>query len=292
MKGIVLAGGTGSRLWPITRSVSKQLMSVYDKPMIYYPISTLMLAAIEKILIISTPRDIENFRSLLGDGSNLGVKFTYAVQPEPKGIAQVFTIAEEFIGSDSVALILGDNILVGAGVGSNLKVFSEMSGASIFAAPVTDPERYGVVELDALGKAISIEEKPSKPKSNFAIPGLYFYDNSVIALSKQLSPSARGELEISDLNQLYLKMNRLKVTVLPRGTVWMDAGTIDSLYEAASYVKAIQHRNQLKIGCLEEIAWRNKWIDTNQLLKIASDFGGNEYAVYLRSISTSEKFEL
>jgi glucose-1-phosphate thymidylyltransferase len=251
-----------------------------------------MLAGIQKILIISTPKDIDNFRSLLGDGSNLGIKFTYAVQPEPKGIAQAFTIAEEFIGSDPVALILGDNILVGGGVGRNLKNFSEMSGASIFASLVSDPERYGVVEIDSHGEAISIEEKPTKPKSNFAIPGLYLYDNSVVALSKQLTPSARGELEISTLNQLYLNMNKLRVTVLPRGTVWMDAGTVESLHEAASYIEAVQNRSQLKIGCLEEIAWRNQWIDTSQLLKIASNFGKNEYASYLRYISASERFEL
>jgi glucose-1-phosphate thymidylyltransferase len=288
MKGIVLAGGTGSRLWPLTLATSKQLLPVYDKPMIYYPISTLMLAGIKQILIISTPRDIEDFKHLLGDGSKIGIEFSYAIQPEPRGIAQAFSIGEKFIGSDRVALILGDNILVGNSVGSNLRKHIEISGGLIFAARVTDPERYGVVELDSDGYAISIEEKPEKPKSNLAIPGLYFYDNSVIELSKTLKPSSRGEVEISALNELLLKLKKLKVSVLPRGTVWMDAGTIDSLHEATSYIEAIEKRQQLKIGCLEEIAWRNNWIDTNQLLGLASRLGISSYAEYLRTISESE----
>ena len=285
MKGIVLAGGTGSRLWPLTLATSKQLLPVYDKPMIYYPISTLMMAGIKKILIISTPRDIDNFKDLLGDGSTLGIEFSYAVQPEPKGIAQAFLVGEKFIGDDGVALILGDNILVGNKVGTNLKAYGEISGGLIFAARVTDPERYGVIELDSEGRAVSIEEKPTSPKSNLAIPGLYFYDNSVIELSKSLVPSARGELEISSINEKYLELKKLTVSLLPRGTVWMDAGTIKSLHEATSYIQAIENRQQLKIGCLEEIAWRNLWIDDNQLLKIASNLGNNDYANYLKTIS-------
>ena len=285
MKGIVLAGGTGSRLWPLTLATSKQLLPVYDKPMIYYPISTLMMAGIKKILIISTPRDIDNFKDLLGDGSTLGIEFSYAVQPEPKGIAQAFLVGEKFIGDDGVALILGDNILVGNKVGTNLKAYGEISGGLIFAARVTDPARYGVIELDSEGRAVSIEEKPANPKSNLAIPGLYFYDNSVIELSKSLVPSARGELEISSINEKYLELKKLTVSLLPRGTVWMDAGTIKSLHEATSYIQAIENRQQLKIGCLEEIAWRNLWIDDNQLLKIASNLGNNDYANYLKTIS-------
>jgi glucose-1-phosphate thymidylyltransferase len=291
MKGIVLAGGTGSRLWPLTLATSKQLLPVYDKPMIYYPISTLMLAGIREILIISTPKDIESFKQLLGDGSKIGVEFIYAIQPEPKGIAQAFSIGEKFISSDRVALILGDNILVGNKVGSNLKEHNEISGGLIFAAHVADPERYGVVELDSSGFPISIEEKPLKPKSNLAIPGLYFYDNSVIELSKTLSPSSRDELEISDLNELFLKSNKLKVTVLPRGTVWMDAGTIDSLHKATSYIEAIENTQLMKIACLEEIAWRNNWIETNQLLELASHLGDNRYGNYLRSIAVNQKGE-
>jgi glucose-1-phosphate thymidylyltransferase len=284
MKGIVLAGGTGSRLWPLTLATSKQLLPVYDKPMIYYPISTLMMAGIKKILIISTPKDIDNFKDLLGDGSTLGIEFSYAVQPEPKGIAQAFLVGEKFIGDDGVALILGDNILVGNKVGTNLKAYGEISGGLIFAARVTDPSRYGVIELDSEGRAVSIEEKPVNPKSNLAIPGLYFYDNSVIELSKSLVPSARGELEISSINEKYLELKKLTVSLLPRGTVWMDAGTIKSLHEATSYIQAIENRQQLKIGCIEEIAWRNLWIDDNQLLKIASNLGNNDYANYLKII--------
>ena len=289
MKGIVLAGGTGSRLWPLTLATSKQLLPVYDKPMIYYPISTLMLAGIREILIISTPNDIESFKKLLGDGSKIGIEFTYAIQPEPNGIAQAFSIGEKFISNDRVALILGDNILVGNKVGSNLKEHNEISGGLIFAARVTDPERYGVVELDSHGRPISIEEKPLKPKSNLAIPGLYFYDNSVIELSKTLSPSSRGELEISDLNELFLKSNKLNVSVLPRGTVWMDAGTIDSLHKATSYIESIENTQLMKIACLEEIAWRNNWIDTNQLLELALHLGINRYADYVRSIPLGER---
>lgn len=292
MKGIVLAGGTGSRLWPLTLATSKQLLPVYDKPMIYYPISTLMLAGIREILIISTPKDIDHFKDLLGDGSKLGVEFSYAVQPEPKGLAQAFSVGEKFIGGDRVALILGDNILVGDGVGSNLKKHREISGGLIFAARVTDPERYGVVELDSEGRPLSIEEKPVNPKSNLAIPGLYFYDNSVVELSKSLIPSSRGELEISSLNEKYLKLNKLKVSLLPRGTVWMDAGTIDSLHEATSYIHAIENRQQLKIGCLEEIAWRKMWINSNQLLKIASTLGDNNYSNYLKMIIKHDRADL
>jgi glucose-1-phosphate thymidylyltransferase len=284
MKGIVLAGGTGSRLWPLTLATSKQLLPVHDKPMIYYPISTLMMAGIEKILIISTPNDIDRFQDLLGDGSRLGIEFSYAVQPEPKGIAQAFTIGEKFIGNDNVALVLGDNILVGNKVGTNLRAHGEISGGLIFAARVTDPERYGVIELDSEGRAVSIEEKPTSPKSNLAIPGLYFYDNSVIELSKSLVPSLRGELEISAINEKYLELNKLKVTLLPRGTVWMDAGTIESLHEATSYIQAIENRQRLKIGCIEEIAWRNNWIEDNQLLEISMNLGNNDYANYLKTL--------
>lgn len=284
MKGIVLAGGTGSRLWPLTLATSKQLLPVYDKPMIYYPISTLMMAGIKKILIVSTPKDINNFKELLGDGSKLGIEFSYAIQPEPKGIAQAFTLGENFIAGDGVALILGDNILVGNKVGTDLKAHTEIAGAMIFAAQVTDPERYGVIELDSQGRAVSIEEKPINPRSNLAIPGLYFYDNSVVEISKSLLPSSRGELEISSINETYLNAGKLKVSLLPRGTVWMDAGTIKSLHEATSYVQAIENRQQLKIGCVEEIAWRNGWINNNQLLKIAFNLGENEYATYLKTI--------
>jgi glucose-1-phosphate thymidylyltransferase len=284
MKGIVLAGGTGSRLWPLTLATSKQLLPVHDKPMIYYPISTLMMAGIEKILIISTPNDIDRFQDLLGDGSRLGIEFSYAVQPEPKGIAQAFTIGEKFIGNDNVALVLGDNILVGNKVGTNLRAHGEISGGLIFAARVTDPERYGVIELDSEGRAVSIEEKPTSPKSNLAIPGLYFYDNSVIELSKSLVPSLRGELEISAINEKYLELNKLKVTLLPRGTIWMDAGTIESLHEATSYIQAIENRQRLKIGCIEEIAWRNNWIEDNQLLEISMNLGNNDYANYLKTL--------
>jgi glucose-1-phosphate thymidylyltransferase len=284
MKGIVLAGGTGSRLWPLTLATSKQLLPVHDKPMIYYPISTLMMAGIEKILIISTPNDIDRFQDLLGDGSRLGIEFSYAVQPEPKGIAQAFTIGEKFIGNDNVALVLGDNILVGNKVGTNLRAHGEISGGLIFAARVTDPERYGVIELNSEGRAVSIEEKPTSPKSNLAIPGLYFYDNSVIELSKSLVPSLRGELEISAINEKYLELNKLKVTLLPRGTVWMDAGTIESLHEATSYIQAIENRQRLKIGCIEEIAWRNNWIEDNQLLEISMNLGNNDYANYLKTL--------
>lgn len=284
MKGIVLAGGTGSRLWPLTLATSKQLLPVHDKPMIYYPISTLMMAGIEKILIISTPNDIDRFQDLLGDGSQLGIEFSYAVQPEPKGIAQAFTIGEKFIGNDKVALILGDNILVGNKVGTNLRTHGEISGGLIFAARVTDPERYGVIELDSDGRAVSIEEKPTSPKSNLAIPGLYFYDNSVIELSKSLLPSLRGELEISSINEKYLELKKLKVSLLPRGTVWMDAGTIESLHEATSFIQTIENRQKLKIGCIEEIAWRNNWIDDNQLLEISMNLGNNDYANYLKTL--------
>ena len=243
-----------------------------------------MLAGIEKILIISTPNDIDRFQDLLGDGSQLGIEFSYAVQPEPKGIAQAFTIGEKFIGNDNVTLILGDNILVGNQVGTNLRANREISGGLIFAARVTDPERYGVIELDSEGHAVSIEEKPTSPKSNLAIPGLYFYDNSVIELSKSLVPSLRGELEISAINEKYLELNKLKVTLLPRGTVWMDAGTIESLHEATSYIQAIENRQRLKIGCIQEIAWRNNWIDDNKLLEISINLGNNEYSNYLKKL--------
>jgi len=281
MRGIILAGGSGTRLHPITHGVSKQLLPVYDKPMIYYPLSTLIMAGIRDILVISTPQDVPAFERLLSDGSQFGITITYAVQDRPEGLAQAFVIGADHIGTGSVALVLGDNIFYGPGVGTNLKRFAGVEGGAIFAYWVSNPSDYGVVEFDSTGKALALEEKPAKPKSNYAIPGLYFYDNDVIGIAQSLKPSARGELEITAVNQAYLESGRLKVEVLSRGTAWLDTGTFDSLLEASNFVRTIESRQGLKVACPEEIAWRMGFIDDDQLAERAQSLLKSGYGRYL-----------
>lgn len=284
MKGIILAGGSGTRLYPITRGISKQLMPVYDKPMIFYPLSILMLAGIKEILIITTPEDSPQFQRLLGDGKDLGCRFEYAVQAVPNGLAQAFVIGADFIGNDKVALILGDNIFYGAGFGKLVESFNDVEGAAVFAYEVNDPERYGVVEFDENNIAVSIEEKPKVPKSNFAVPGLYFYDNTVVEIAKNIQPSPRGEYEITDVNRVYLEQGKLSVGVMSRGTAWLDTGTFDSFADACEFVRVIEKRQSQKIGCIEEIAYRKGFINRDQLLLIADKYAKSGYGEYLRRL--------
>jgi len=284
MKGIILAGGSGTRLHPLTLAISKQLMPVYDKPMIYYPLSVLMMSGINEILIISTPHDLPHFQKLLGDGSHIGCRFEYCVQPSPDGLAQAFVLGADFIGNDSVALILGDNIFFGANLQETLNISVNPVGGIVFAYHVSDPERYGVVEFNENLQAVSIEEKPLEPKSNYAVPGLYFYDNQVVEIAKNLKPSPRGELEITDVNKIYLKKNQLQVRIMSRGTAWLDTGTFNSLMQAGQYVQVIEERQGLKIGCIEEIAWRQGFISSEKLIEIAQPLKKSGYGVYLEKI--------
>lgn len=284
MKGIILAGGSGTRLYPITKGISKQIMPVYDKPMIYYPLSVLMLAGIKEVLIITTPDDSAQFRRLLGTGEELGCSFSYAVQEKPNGLAQAFVIGEKFIGDDKVALILGDNIFYGSGFSRLVQSFNDVEGAAIFAYEVNDPERYGVVEFDDNFKALSIEEKPAQPKSNYAVPGLYFYDNSVVNIAKHIQPSPRGEYEITDVNKVYLEQGKLNVGVMNRGVAWLDTGTFDSLSDACEFVRVIEKRQSRKVGCIEEVAYRMGFIDRTQLLKLADYYSKSGYGEYLKRL--------
>lgn len=288
MKGIILAGGSGTRLHPLTLAVSKQLMPVYDKPMIYYPLSTLMAAGIQDVLIISTPHDLPNFEKLLGNGRNLGCRFSYAVQEVPNGLAQAFVIGRDFIGDDSAALILGDNIFYGAGLGRRLSAHTQMDGGLVFAYHVSDPDRYGVVEFDANNVAVSIEEKPARPKSNYAVPGLYFYDNEVVQIAADLKPSARGEYEITDVNKEYLRRGKLKVEILDRGTAWLDTGTFASLMQAGQFVQVIEARQGLRIGCIEEVAYKKGYIDEVQLRALAKPLVKSGYGEYLMKLVGGE----
>lgn len=292
MRGIILAGGTGSRLWPITQAVSKQLMPVYDKPMVYYPLSTLMLAGIREVLVITTPDDAAAFRGLLGDGSRLGMRLEYAVQPRPEGLAQAFVIGRDFVGDQPVALILGDNLFHGAGLGTNLQTWTAPRGGHVFAYRVARPQAYGVVEFDVEGQVLSIEEKPRHPRSDFAVPGLYFYDNSVLDIAAGVRPSARGELEITAVNEEYRRQGRLTASVLDRGTAWLDTGTFDDLVAASEYVRVVEARQGHKIGCIEEVAWRMGWIDDDHLLCLAEPLRKSGYGEYLARLATERRGQL
>jgi glucose-1-phosphate thymidylyltransferase len=284
MKGIILAGGSGTRLYPITKAISKQLMPIYDKPMIYYPLSVLMMAGIREILIITTPEDNAAFKRLLGDGSQVGCRFEYAIQETPNGLAQAFVIGAPFVGKDKVALILGDNIFYGAGLGESLRSLTNVEGGYVFAYEVSDPERYGVVEFDKSMKVVSIEEKPANPKSNYAVPGLYFYDNEVVSIAKNLKPSSRGEYEITDVNREYLRNGKLKVAIMSRGTAWLDTGTFESLSDASEFIRVIEKRQATKIGCIEEIAYRNGFIDAAKIKELSAQLSKSGYGAYLEKL--------